>query len=143
METKAEPQDKILFNQTDTVKFFTAIEIPIEVEVGNLYDGYQIKFTEPFEKVYFIFRYGVVIMMTNHLATMIIPPDLKATFSQLGLKFEDLIIVIHNHLRPSTFSSMDKRFYMMLREKGFTGSFQLFIQPTKKIYELHFDGTRH
>ena len=134
--TPQTPEPTKLLNITETVRFLMEARFPVMVEIGNLYQGYQIKFTEPFEIAYFIFKHGVVIKITNQLVGTVIMPDLTNTFNKLGLKYEDLTVVIHNHLYPTSFSTMDKRFYSGLKDRGFNGSFMLYISPTKKVYEL-------
>jgi len=125
-----------LFGDIPVAGFVKGIELTTYMEVGLLYEGYQVKFTEPFEVAYFIFKSGIIIKFTNNVDGTVRGLNLRDTFEELGLRFEDLVIVIHNHRYPHLFSIGDKRFYSDLKRRGFNGSFLLYISPTKKVYEL-------
>lgn len=112
-------------------------QIQTDYEIGYLYKGYQIKFTEPFEICYFIFTNGNVLRMTNNLETSVRPLDnLDSIVETLG-GYEEILVVIHNHFSRPVFSEGDQKIYRMLKQRGFNGRFQLYFSPTGKVYELH------
>lgn len=123
-EDKYEPVARIIINGP---------VILLEVEFGNIYNGYQVKFTEHFEIAYFIFNNGNVIRFTNKLADRVILPDLTNLFNRLNIKFEDLMVVIHNHLYLSGFSRADIRLYYKLKRLGFSGEYQIYFPFAKKV----------
>lgn len=131
-QTKEEVVETPIF-----IQIVAAAQIPCHIEYGNIYTGYQPKFTEPFEVCYFIFKNGDVLRLTNHLPVAIFfPINLDEIIKAAGHSYEDIMVIIHNHLLPSTFSQADKKCYYHFVAKGFKGSYQLYIQPNKKIYEF-------
>lgn len=108
------------------------IQIPCYVAYGNLFDLDKI-FNEPFEKGVFLFKNGQAFIFTNTSPEAIFYPEFIPIFKKFGLKPEDCILHIHNHLIPSSFSEADKKFATYLKDKGFTCPIALYIQPTREV----------
>jgi len=108
------------------------------IEGGNIYDGYQINFKEPFEILYFLFDYGYVIRVTNQdpiRVTGYSPEQIILIAKRFGLTIKNLHTIIHSHLYPSNFSKNDIDRYNEFVEVGFEGKFLIFFTFSKRIIE--------
>ena len=113
------------------IRFLMSIQIPLHAKINNMWEG---AFTEPFEIAYFLFKDGTIVQFTNFLEFAIFfPPNLEEFFEVNGLKIEDLLVVVHNHLTPTRFSPADIGTYHYLKNRGFNGLFGIYYPFSKKI----------
>ena len=125
------PQEETPRMVVPVAKFLMSIGIPLRAEISNMWEGV---FTEPFETAYFVFKDGTIARFTNFLEFAIFfPPNLEEFFEVNGLKIEDIVFAIHNHLTPTRFSPADIGTYHYLKKRGFTGHFGIYYNFSKKI----------
>jgi len=125
----------LIFNamlKGDGTKAKVAVADIIYIKEGNIYKGF---FTEPFETLLLIFKDGTVFALSTHHAHSI-----QIHFGWLcdflkrkGKTIEDLIIAIHNHSIPASFTEGNMFYYHKLREAGFTGLFCIYYTFSGKV----------
>jgi len=115
-----------------------SIQITTYIQEGNIFDNV---FTEPFETIVLVCKDGHWISFTQQLAGTVFFP-LDALETKYNIHLEDVVIIMHNHFAIPHFSISDKNMLKLLRRRGFTGSFGIYITSTKKII-LYEDDKRH
>lgn len=106
----------------------------IYVSSWNFWQSY---FTDPVERLVFIFRNGQAVCFTSYLDLAVEGTEALLTehFATRGFAPADILIIIHNHLYSFQFSLRDKRCCAYFRSHGFRGHFLLY-GPSRRIAEL-------
>lgn len=105
---------------------YSKTTVDIYIGGGNLIaDNF---FKEPFESAVFIFYNYDYIEVTNNLVEEVkIPIDLlESEFKRNNHTISDCLFIVHNHLKPSTFSYKDIQFYNSIHARGFNGLFAIY-----------------
>lgn len=92
-------------------------------------------FVEPIEICYVITVTGRVIRITSQLPHKIwFIPSFEDVIKEYDIELKDIFIIIHNHLKPGTFSEQDIRLYRNLRRNGFKGAYLLYTPGGKVLW---------
>jgi len=108
---------------------------PLYVNSTNIYIEV---FREPVEKMIVLFVGGTKLVVTNYVEELVVFPYKE--MERERLKYEDIVLVIHNHLAGAEpwFSRADISLYWWLRGQGFRGLFLIYL-PDGKV--LRFEGS--
>lgn len=95
-------------------------------------------FNDPFESCVMVLNDGKCIQFSTHDSDRIAAGLYVFEFllEKHGRTLNEVVIIMHNHFAIPRFSEPDIKTYNYLRERGFTGSFGIYITATGKIY-LH------
>ena len=106
----------------------------IYVKKGSLYKS---MFTEQFESVLFLFSDGEFYVFTTQ-EERCVGASIDSLIGWLKKEHDlkDLVIVVHNHFPPGSFSQKDKQSCACLRKEGFVGKFLVFHTASGKVEEL-------
>ena len=104
------------------------------------FNPWQSLFTEPIETLYIIMEDRVAFKYSNQneieVRMTLGKLEKQLRTSKRNYKIENIVVIIHNHLRGCTFSPADKRLHWRLKKYGFRGRFLLYSHTTNKTYDI-------
>ena len=107
-------------------------------EKDPINDYWQRLFSKAGETVYIIMKDYTIFPHTNHYENIIYMSigRLEKALKKKGYKIKDIAVIIHNHLKDSRFSDLDRKQYRRLKKYGFNGLFLFYSNLTNKTYNI-------
>jgi len=101
---------------------------------------WQSLFTEPIETLYIIMEDRVAFKYSNQneieVRMTLGKLEKQLRTSKRNYKIENIVVIIHNHLKGCTFSPTDHKLHWRLKKYGFRGRFLLYSHTTNKTYDI-------
>jgi len=118
-------------NNTTAIAFSDIVYI----KEFNIYTGF---FTEPFETLLLIFKNGDGFAISTHNEHGIYVPFgwLEGFLKRKHREIKDIIIIIHNHKIPTSFTPGNMYYYRKFKEAGFEGHFQIYYTFDGRVRTL-------
>ena len=110
------------------------------IEKKGNFNPWQSLFTEPIETLYIImedrvaFRYSNQDEIEVHMTLGKLEKELRTP--ERNYKIEDIVVIIHNHLKGCTFSPTDRKLHWRLKKYGFRGRFLLYSHTSNETYDI-------
>lgn len=110
-------------------------QFPVYSETENLYARW---FTEPFERVVFLFKDGTKRSFTTQEAYRV---DIGAAgyveqFRREKRDIADIVLCVHNHFSGMGFADGDRSVWRYLKRHGFTGKFLIYQTSTGRVRDI-------
>lgn len=110
--------------------FVPAPTVTVYMGASNLWEKL---FTEPVEMIFYLYPNGAIVGFSTYEYDRIsgdINQQLEA-MEKKGLKLSDVMIIVHNHFTPGSFSTPDRASITTMKKKGFRGIYGIYHTATK------------
>lgn len=103
-------------------------------------DSFRPFFKDPYETLVVVLNDGRCLLFSDQDENTVIVFENRVNnlLKELGYRMEDVVIVVHNHLKPQWFSIQDKKFCCRLVRLGFRGKFLVYFPLRNETIEYMY-----